>query len=126
VRRIEKGLFLGYDTNSTGYRVFIVATFKVIVSDEVIFEEDDDGHKPQNLAILQEFPFAKEKTITDEADNHSPSTQKTVPMPKVPPFESPVKPSVELQAELPVELQAESSVELNFPLNSKLSTHPSH
>jgi hypothetical protein len=29
----EKGMFLGYDNNSTGYRVFILATFKVIVSD---------------------------------------------------------------------------------------------
>jgi hypothetical protein len=111
VRRIEKGLFLGYDTNSTGYRVFIVATFKVIVSDEVIFEEDDDGHKPQNLAILQEFPFAKEKTITDEADNHSPSTQKTVPMPKVPPFES--------------LSNLQSNSKLSFQSNSKLNLQSS-
>jgi hypothetical protein len=32
-KRGEKGMFLGYDNNSTGYRVFILATFKVIVSD---------------------------------------------------------------------------------------------
>lgn len=119
-------MFLGYDNNSTGYRVFILATFKVIVSDEVVFEEDDDSHEPQNHAILQEFPFAKEKTITDEADNHSPSTQKTIPMPKVPPFESPVKPSVELQAELPVKPLAEPSVEFqaDFPIELQVELPP--
>lgn len=67
----EKGMFLGYDNNSTGYRVFILATFKVVISDEVLFEEDDDSYEPQSRAILQKFPFAKEQTIVDETDDNS-------------------------------------------------------
>ena len=69
-------MFLGYDNNSTGYRVFILGTYKVVVSDEVLFEEDDDSHESENHAILREFPFSKEQTNDDEADNQSSLTQK--------------------------------------------------
>ena len=99
----EKGMFLGYDNNSTGYLVFILATYKVVVSDEVLFEEDDDSHKPKNHAILREFPFSKEQTNDDEADNQSSLTQKTIPMPKVPLFEPQAQSPIELQAEHPPE-----------------------
>jgi hypothetical protein len=96
-------MFLGYDNNSTGYRVFILATYKVVVSDEVLFEEDDDSHESENHAILREFPFSKEQTNDDEADNQSLFTQETIPMPKVPLFEPLAQPLIELQAEHPPE-----------------------
>jgi hypothetical protein len=99
----EKGMFLGYDNNSTGYRVFILGTYKVVVSDEVLFEEDDDSHESENHAILREFPFSKEQTNDDEADNQSLFTQETIPMPKVPLFEPLAQPLIELQAEHPPE-----------------------
>ncbi len=39
-RKAEKGMFLGYDMTSTGFRVLILSTLKVVISDEVKFEED--------------------------------------------------------------------------------------
>jgi hypothetical protein len=37
----KKEIFLGYDMTSTGFRVLILSTLKVVISDEVKFEEDD-------------------------------------------------------------------------------------
>ena len=34
-------MFLGYDMTSTGFGVLILSTLKVVVSDEVKFQEDD-------------------------------------------------------------------------------------
>jgi hypothetical protein len=61
-RKGEKGMFLVYDMTSTGFSVLILSRLKVVVSDEVKFEENDlkglTSPEPSTLSALPDFPLS--------------------------------------------------------------------
>lgn len=73
----EKGMFLGYDDTSTGFRVLILETFKIKVSVDVTFDEGNvPSTKQQNHATPPKFPFA---TKQQPDDANQPSDEKDTP-----------------------------------------------
>jgi hypothetical protein len=88
----EKAMFLGYDDCSTGYRLLILSTLKVVISDEVQFEEGSICYEPEKLAILPPFPFAAEPIATAETEQfvqtvfERPVAESIVEPPIAPPF----------------------------------------
>ena len=87
-------MFLGYDDNSIGYPVLVLANLKVVISDEVTFEEDAICYQPQNPVALQKFPFMAEPTDTVETDdffappsvNEHPAAETIIEWPVAPQF----------------------------------------
>ncbi len=64
----EKGMFLGYDDTSTGFRVLIIGTLKIRISIDVEFDEENElsnhlcAHSnQQHLNLLPNFPFSMEQ-----------------------------------------------------------------
>ena len=88
-------MFLGYDMTSTGFRVLILSTLKVAVSDEVKFEEDESegltSPELSTMSALPVFPFAKQSTITRNGDlGDHPTVESPLPVTKFPAAESQV------------------------------------
>ena len=47
---VEKGIFVGYDETSKAYRIYIPALRKIVVRQDVRFEEDRAFRKSRELA----------------------------------------------------------------------------
>jgi hypothetical protein len=138
-RKAEKGMFLGYDMTSTGFRVLILSTLKVVISDEVKFEEDDEegliNPEPSTSSSLPDFPFAKQPTFTPDGDlGDRPIAESPLPItnpPAVEPqaTEQPIPPSLgenSVDPLPPTELQTKDGAqrEINGVDIHTLNQHP--
>jgi hypothetical protein len=138
-RKAEKGMFLGYDMTSTGFRVLILSTLKVVISDEVKFEEDDEegliNPEPSTSSSLPDFPFAKQPTFTPDGDlGDRPIAESPLPItnpPAVEPqaTEQPIPPSLgenSVDPLPPTELQTKAGAqrEINGVDIHTLNQHP--
>ncbi|KAK4389894.1 Retrovirus-related Pol polyprotein from transposon TNT 1-94 [Sesamum angolense] len=99
--KTEKGIFLGYSTQSKGYRIYNLKTKKLIISRDVEFDEDamwnwdEEKVETQSVMISKETtPQQQEEKGTDQAEMERRS-QQAPGSPRRPP------PSEEIEEETP-------------------------
>ncbi|KAL0358315.1 UNVERIFIED_CONTAM: putative mitochondrial protein [Sesamum angustifolium] len=99
--KTEKGIFLGYSTQSKGYRIYNLKTKKLIISRDVDFDEDamwnwdEEKRKRQSVMIPKETPPQQQQEEgTDQAEMERRS-QQAPGSPERPP------PSEEIEEETP-------------------------
>ncbi|KAK4399009.1 Tricyclene synthase Oc15, chloroplastic [Sesamum angolense] len=99
--KTEKGIFLGYSTQSKGYRIYNLKTKKLIISRDVEFDEDamwnwdEEKVERQSVMIPKETPPQQQQEEgTDQAEMERRSQQAPV-SPRRPP------PSEEIEEEIP-------------------------
>ncbi|KAK4395889.1 Retrovirus-related Pol polyprotein from transposon TNT 1-94 [Sesamum angolense] len=72
--KTEKGIFLGYSTQSKGYRIYNIKTKKLIISRDVEFDEDaiwnwdEEKVERQSVMIPKETPPQEQEEGTDQAE----------------------------------------------------------
>ncbi|KAL0323709.1 UNVERIFIED_CONTAM: Retrovirus-related Pol polyprotein from transposon TNT 1-94 [Sesamum calycinum] len=98
--KTEKGIFLGYSTQSKGYRIYNLKTKKLIISRDVEFDEDamwnwdEEKVERQSVMIPKETPPQQQEEGTDQAEMERRS-QQAPGSPRRPP------PSEEIEEETP-------------------------
>ncbi|KAL0313852.1 UNVERIFIED_CONTAM: putative mitochondrial protein [Sesamum angustifolium] len=99
--KTEKGIFLGYSTQSKGYRIYNLKTKKLIINRDVEFDEDamwnwdEEKVERQSVMIPKETPPQQQQEEgTDQAEMESRS-QQAPGSPRRPP------PSEEIEEEKP-------------------------
>lgn len=70
----EKGIFIGYDSKSKGYRIYNLNTEKVIVSRDVEVDEDaiwnwEEGKLEKKLNVVYDPPHEQKPQESYEANN---------------------------------------------------------
>ncbi|KAK4395496.1 Retrovirus-related Pol polyprotein from transposon TNT 1-94 [Sesamum angolense] len=91
--KTEKGIFLGYNTQSKGYRIYHLKTKKLIISRDVEFDEDamwnwdEEKVERQSVMIPKETPPQQQEEGTDQAEMERRSQQAPVSPRRPPPSE---------------------------------------
>ncbi|KAL0314923.1 UNVERIFIED_CONTAM: Retrovirus-related Pol polyprotein from transposon TNT 1-94 [Sesamum angustifolium] len=79
--KTEKGIFLGYSTQSKGYRIYNLKTKKLIISRDVEFDEDamwnwdEEKVERQSVMIPKDLPQQQQEEGTDQAEMERRSQQ---------------------------------------------------
>ncbi|KAK4401282.1 Retrovirus-related Pol polyprotein from transposon TNT 1-94 [Sesamum angolense] len=116
--KTEKGIFLGYSTQSKGYRIYNIKTKKLIISRDVEFDEDamwnwdEEKVKRQSVMIPKETPPQQQQ---EEGTDQAEMERRSQEAPGSPRRSSP---SEEIEEETPQEGQSFSVIYMKHATSS--------
>ena len=62
----KKFIFIGYDTNSKGYKLYNPDTGKTIISRDVIFNEEEEWNWESQNEDYNFFPYFEEENVDNQ------------------------------------------------------------